>query len=279
MKNKICIVSGANSGIGKVTASALAEKGAQIVMVCRSKEKGLAALNEIKEKTKSKDIELITADFASQKSIREAASQIKAKYPIIDVLVNNAGAINELRTENAEGYETTFATNHLGYFLFTNLLLDNLKAAPRARIINVASEAQRVGKLDFYDLQSKNNYTPMKAYCMSKLANIVFTYELSKRLQGTNITTNCLHPGVVNTNFGKELTGVVKIFYKLFGSFLRSPEKGAETTIWLATDSKLEGVSGKYFANKKEIKSQKASYDAEIQKHLWEVSEKMINLK
>jgi Dehydrogenases with different specificities (related to short-chain alcohol dehydrogenases) len=279
MENRTCIITGANSGIGKVTATSLAQQGAILVMVCRSKEKGLIVLNRIKEKTRNPHIELIMADFSSQKDIRRAANEIKAHYPVIDVLINNAGAINDQRTETIDGYETTFATNHLGYFLFTNLLLDNLKAAPKARIVNVASEAQRMGKINFDDLQTKNGYTPMKAYSQSKLANIIFTFELAKRLKGTNITANCLHPGVVNTNFGKELKGFTGILFKLFSPFMRNADKGAETSIWLTTAPELEGISGKYYSNKKEIKSQPASYDAGIQKKLWEISEQMTNVK
>jgi Dehydrogenases with different specificities (related to short-chain alcohol dehydrogenases) len=279
MENRTCIITGANSGIGKVTATSLAQQGAILVMVCRSKEKGLIVLNRIKEKTRNPHIELIMADFSSQKDIRRAANEIKAHYPVIDVLINNAGAINDQRTETIDGYETTFATNHLGYFLFTNLLLDNLKAAPKARIVNVASEAQRMGKINFDDLQTKNGYTPMKAYSQSKLANIIFTFELAKRLKGTNITANCLHPGVVNTNFGKELKGFTGILFKLLSPFMRNADKGAETSIWLTTAPELEGISGKYYSNKKEIKSQPASYDAGIQKKLWEISEQMTNVK
>ena len=248
-------------------------------MVCRSKEKGLIVLNEIIEKTRNPDIELIIADLSSQKDIRRAANEIKAKYPVIDVLINNAGAINDQRTETIDGYETTFATNHLGYFLFTNLLLDNLKAAPRARIVNVASEAQRMGKINFDDLQTKNGYTPMKAYSQSKLANIIFTYELAKRITGTNITANCLHPGVVNTNFGKELKGFTIILFKLGTPFMRNAERGAETSIWLATAPEVDGISGKYYSDKKEIKSQPASYDVEVQRKLWEISAQMTDVK
>jgi len=276
MKNKICIVTGANSGIGKVTAQELASKGAIVIMVCRNKEKGQQALEEIVTKTKNQNLELIVADFSSQKEILRAANEIKTKYPIIDVLVNNAGAINETRTETVDGYETTFAVNHLGYFLFTKLLLDNLKSAPKARIINVASMAQQMGKLNFDDLQTKISYSPMKAYSLSKLANVIFTYELANRLKNSNITANCVHPGVVNTNFGNELKGVVKFIFKLFVPLMRDANKGAETSIWLATAPELEGVSGKYFADKKEKKTQPDSYKPEIQQKFWEVSEKMI---
>jgi len=275
MKDKICIVTGANSGIGYITALSFATQGTKLVMVCRNKEKGNKAMNEIKEKTKNANIELIILDFSSQNEIRQAAKIIVQKYPIIDVLVNNAGAIMDKRTETVDGYETTFATNHLGYFLFTNLLLNNLKAAPQARIINLASAAEGMGKINFEDLNLKTGYSSMKAYAQSKLANIIFTYELAKRLKNTSVTTNCVHPGVVKTNFGKELSGISKIIFPLFKPFMRNSEKGAETVIWLATSPDLKGISGKYFYDKKEKKSQPDSYNEIIQKKLWEVSEKM----
>jgi len=278
MKEKICVISGANSGIGYITAKSLAMQGAKIVMVCRNKEKGNTAMAEIKEKTKNSDIELFIADFSSQKEIRRVAQEISAKYPVIDVLVNNAGAIQEKRTETVDGIETTFATNHLGYFLFTNLLLQNLKAAPKARIVSVASAAEKMGKLNFDDLQTKINYSSMKAYSLSKLTNIVFTYELAKRLKGTNITANCLHPGVVKTEFGKELNGFYRFMFSIFRPFMRNSEKGAETMIWLASSPEVEGVTGKYFVDKKQKKSQPDSYNENIQKKLWEISMQMTNL-
>jgi len=278
MKNKICIVTGANSGIGYETALSFAKQGAKLLMVCRNKEKGTIALNEVKSASQNNDIELIIADFSSQKDIRRAAQEINNKYQSIDILINNAGAIQDLRNETVDGYETTFATNHLGYFLFTNLLLDKLKTAPKARIINVASSAQQMGKLNFDDLHLKNGYTPMKAYAQSKLANIVFTYELAKRLKNTNITTNCVHPGVVRTGFAKDSKGIVKFFFSLAKPFMRNAVKGAETMISLSTSPELEGVSGNFYFDKKIKKSIPDSYNDLIQKRLWEESEKLTNL-
>jgi NAD(P)-dependent dehydrogenase (short-subunit alcohol dehydrogenase family) len=279
MKDKVCIITGTTSGIGKVTAKELARMGATVVMVCRNKDKGNVLLDEIKAETGNQNIDLFVADLSSQKEVRRIADEIKTKYPVIDVIVNNAGAINEKRTETIDNIETTFATNHLAPFLLTHLLLDNIKAAPKARIVNLASEAARMGKINFSDLGFKEGYTPMKSYCQSKLANILFTLELCDQLKGANITVNCMHPGVVNTGFGKELKGFTKFFFSTLSSLLRKPEKGAETAIWLASSSAVEGVTGKYFQDKKELKMQKHYTDMATAKKLWDVSTDMTGLK
>jgi NAD(P)-dependent dehydrogenase (short-subunit alcohol dehydrogenase family) len=279
MKNKICIITGTTSGIGKVTAKELARVGATVVMICRNKEKGNTLLNEIKTETGNQNTDLFIADLSSQKEVRRLAEEIKVKYPVIDVLVNNAGAINEKRTETIDNIETTFATNHLAPFLLTHLLLENIKAAPNGRIVNLASEAARMGKIYFSDLSLKKGYTPMKSYCQSKLANILFTMELCEHLKGTNITANCMHPGVVNTGFGKELKGLTKFFFLTLSSLLRKPEKGAETAIWLASSPAVEGITGKYFQDKKELKMQKHYTDMATAKRLWEVSAEMTGVK
>ena len=278
MQGKVCVVTGSNSGLGKEAALEIAKKGAKIVMVCRSEEKGLAAKLEIIEKSGNQNVDLIIGDFSSQMDIRRIADLIKSNYPVIDVLVNNAGAINDKRSVTVDGLESTFATNHLGYFLFTNLLLDNLKAAPKARIVSVASEAERFCKLDFNDLQSENDYTSWKAYSLSKLANILFTFELAKRLKGTNITVNCMHPGVVNTGFGKDITGIWRLFSPIMGIFFRNPEKGAETIVWLATSQDVEAVNGQYFKDKKPIKAQAVAYSEEAQSRLWNISSELVKL-
>lgn len=275
---KVCIVTGANSGIGKVTALELAKQGNSVVMVCRNRQKGEAVLSEIMSKTNNLKVELLIADLSSMKEIRRLAANINTQYPVIDVLINNAGAINGNRTETVDGYETTFATNHLSYFLLTLLLLDHLKAAPKARIVNVASQAQQTGKLHFEDLNLKNGYSSFKAYSQSKLANIMFTYELARRLEKTNITVNCVHPGGVATNFGSGLEGFWKSLIKLAKPLLRTPEKGAETVIWLATSPEAENITGRYFADKKQIRSIPLSYDQDKTKQLWEKSEKMTGL-
>ncbi len=279
MKNKVCVVTGASSGIGKVTARALSEMGATVLLVCRNREKGEATLREIRSKTKDAAAELFVADLSSQDQIKELAADIETRHSHIDVLVNNAGAINPSLKLTADNIETTFAVNHLTYFLLANLLLDQLKAPPAARVINVSSQTHRYGTINFDDLGLEQNFNPMKAYAQSKLANLMFTYELSRHLAGTRVTVNALHPGGVATNFGKNLDGIAGFFFRSFGFLLRSPERGAETVIWLATAPELEGVTGKYFFDKKEIRSSKVSYDDEISKRLWHVSEQLTGLR
>ena len=279
MKDKICIITGATSGMGLATAAALAGKGTTLGLVCRDRSKGEIVVKEIAEKTKNNKIELFIADLSSQAEIRKLANEIKIKFPKIDVLVNNAGGINPKRITSTDGFELTFAVNHLAYFLLTNLLLENLKGAPKARIISVASIASNYGKINFNDLNFRKKYYSFMTYSQSKLANIIFTYELANRLKGTNVTANCLHPGMVKTRFAISMNNYFGLFWKLFNPFLITAEKGAETSIWLASSPEVEGISGKYFKEKKEIKSIKSSYNIEIQQKLWEVSEKLTGLK
>lgn len=279
MKDKICIITGASSGMGFATAVALAGMGATLGLVYRNKERGNKAIQMIYDKTKSKKVVSFHADLSSLAEIRKTAAEIKHSFPSIDVLINNAGAINYRKILTADGYELTFAVNHLAYFLLTNLLLDNLKTASKARIVNVASQASILGKIDFDDLQSGKKYSSIKSYGQSKLANIMFTYELARRLEGTNVTANCLHPGGVKTRFAGEMKGFTGAMWKLFTPFLRTAEKGAETTIWLASSAEVEGICGKYFKDKKQIRSIKASYNTTAQQRLWEVSEKLTGLK
>lgn len=278
MKGKIVIVTGANSGIGKVTALELARKGATVIMVCRNRQKGEQAMKELIAETGNPSIDLLFCDFASQRQIRVLAEEIKYRYDKIDVLVNNAGLMMKKRVLTEDGLETTFAVNHLGYFLLTNLLLPLLKPAPAARIVNVASDAHRYAKIDFGNLQAEEKFSSWGSYGQSKLANIMFTYELAHRLRGTNITVNCLHPGVVRTNFGQSGNFLFKNAVKLAGSFFLTPEKGAETSIYLATAPELEGITGKYFAKKKVKKSNKQSYNVEVSRRLWVVSEELTRL-
>jgi len=275
---KICLITGATSGIGKATALSLALQGATTLLVSRNREKGEAVLTGIVEKTRNEDVRLHIADLSSHKDIRTLAEEIKTNYPRIDVLVNNAGGIFNTRTTAVDGIELTFALNHLAYFLLTNLLLEMLRAAPAARIVSVSSQAHQYGTLDFEDLGYEEGYNPMRSYARSKLANILFTYELAKRLRGTNVVANTLHPGTVRTNFGKQLSGIAGFVFKHLDVCMRSPERGAETVIWLALAAEVEGVSGKYFLDKKEIRSSKISYDEGVAQRLWEVSARMTGL-
>jgi len=276
---KVCLITGATSGIGKATLLSLARQGMSIVMVSRNKEKGESVRAAITDKTRNENIHLAVSDLSSQQDILKLASEIKSKHSRLDILVNNAGGIFGKRVLTVDGLELTFALNHLAYFLLTNLLLEILKAAPAGRVVNVSSQAHRYGSLEFDDPGFEKGYNAMKSYAQSKLANLLFTYELSRRLAGTGITANALHPGVVRTGFGKELSGIAGLVFKRLDFLMRSPGKGAETVIWLASAAEVEGVSGKYFLDKKEIRSSKISYDESDAHRLWEVSAQMTGLE
>jgi NAD(P)-dependent dehydrogenase (short-subunit alcohol dehydrogenase family) len=279
MHGKICLITGANSGIGKATALGLASMGATVVMVVRDQSKGEAAQKEIKEQSGNANVDLLVADLSSQQAIRQLAEDFKQRYNRLDVLINNAGAILLSRKETVDGLEWTFAVNHLAPFLLTNLLLDILKNSAPSRIVIVGSGAHEIGYIDMNDLQSKKRYRAMRVYGQSKLAVLLFTYELAKRLQGTGVTVNCLHPGFVATNIGQ---GDVNEFLRKLGNFFVSrlgisPEKGAETSLYLATSPDIEDVSGKYFVKCVPKRSAEISYDQVLQKQLWEESERLVH--
>lgn len=280
MAGKTCLVTGANQGIGKETAVALAQMGAEVVITARHREKGEAALADIRQRSGNDRVDLMLADFASFDSIRQFASAFQSTHPRLHVLVNNAGAYNATRTLTRDGFETTFGVNHLGYFLATKLLLDTIKASAPARIVSVSSNAHTRGKMNFDDLQGERSYAGFGAYGQSKLANVLFTYELARRLEHTGVTANCLHPGVVMTGFGKNNPGMIGSLFGVFQAvgrpFLLTPEKGAQTSIYLASSPDVEGVTGKYFAKSREKQSNAISHDPEVARRLWEVSEEMI---
>lgn len=281
MQNKLCIVTGANSGIGKATALHLAQMGAYVVMICRNEEKAQQAREYIISRTGNTGVEVMLADFAYQYEIREVADQFRNKFDKLDVLVNNAGMIPSRRTETIDGIEKTFAVNHLGPFMLTNLLLDPLLAAPRARVVTVASEVHRLGASIFHmaNLQLEEGFSPMKAYGLSKLCNIMFTYELARRMEDTPLTANALHPGMVSTRLASEASWLMKLFYTIGKPFMRSADKGAETPIYLATSDEVSEISGRYFRNKKEIKPADIAYDDELTRQLWDISESLTKLQ
>jgi len=283
MSGKICIVTGANSGIGKETALGLAQMGARVVMVCRNAEKGKAALEEIRRESGSSQVDLLIADMSSQASVRALGEQIRRKYPRLDVLVNNAGGAALARTLSADGIEMTLATNHLGAALLTLLLLDLLKASAPSRIVNVSStEAQSPSRLDMNDLQfERRKYSAVAAYRQSKLLMNAFTFELARRLAGTGVTANCLHPGAVATNIwnpdllppliGRLIVAVVK-------PFLLNSKQGAAVSLYLATSPEVAQVSGEYFVKSKPAKSNPLSRDPKVMAEVWLWTEKMTSL-
>jgi NAD(P)-dependent dehydrogenase (short-subunit alcohol dehydrogenase family) len=273
------MVTGANSGIGKATALGLARMGATVVMVCRDRARGEAAQSEVKAQSGNDAVDLLLADLSSQQSIRQLVEDFKQRYSQLHVLINNAGVFMLTRRETVDGLEKTFAVNQLAPFLLSNLLLDVLKASAPARIVNVSSGAHEAGYIKLDDLQSKKSYRSMRAYGQSKLALVLFTYELARRLAGTGVTANCLHPGFVATNIAqRDLPAVARIAAKLV--FLRgiSPEEGAKTSLYLASSPEVEGVTGQYFVKCKPRRSTPISYDESLQRQLWEECAKLVKL-
>ena len=270
MRGKVCVVTGANSGIGRVTALELAQRGATVVLICRNEGRGAPVLEEIERR--GGRATLLTADLSSQRQVREAAAAFLARFDRLDVLINNAGIAGwGTRLVTEDGLETTFAVNHLAPFLLTGLLLDRLKASAPARAITVSSAAHKNCTLDFDDLQGERRYSGFGAYSRSKLANILFTRELSRRLEGTGVTANCLHPGVVATGIFRNLPGWMRII--LTSPLVLSPEKGADTLLYLATAPEVAEVSGRYFVRRKPARSSRAAQDAAAARRLWEASE------
>jgi len=276
MEGKICMVTGANSGIGKETAKALSEMNATVVMVCRDKERGEKAREDIINQTGNKNIDLILCDLSSQEQIRKLVTEFKEKYQNLHVLINNAGVMLKKRVISIDGIEMNFAVNHLAPFLLTNLLLDVIKKSAPSRIVIVSSAAHRMAKMDFDDLQSeKKKYRLFRVYGVSKLAVMLFTYELSRKLDGTGVTVNALHPGLVNTNLGRDQSKFSQGFGK---AFFKSPEKGAETSIYLASTPDVEGITGKYWIKKEQHKSSEGSYNLEYAEKLWKICVEMTKL-
>lgn len=281
MQGKICLVTGASSGIGKATALGLAEMGATVVTFCRDAARGQAALSEIKQKSGNSSVDLLVADLSSQEAIRRLATEYKSKYRQLHVLINNAGVYYTKRHVTVDGLEAMFAVNYLARFLLTNLLLDIIKTSAPARIINVAGAYHVKGKIAFDDLQGEKDFDGQRANHQSKLADVLFTYELARRLEGTGVTVNCLHPGMVATDLidkDKDFPRFFKYLYKLSRPLQKSPAKGAETSIYLASSPEVEGVTGRYFVDKKIAESSPESHDVQLAKRLWEVSEKLAKL-
>jgi retinol dehydrogenase 12 len=276
MQGKVCLVTGATLGIGKETALGLARKGAELVIVGRDEARTRETAAWIARESGNQRVDAFVADLSLQAEVRRLAAAFKARYQKLDVLLNNAGAIFTKRETTAEGFERTWALNHLAEFLLTRLLLDTLEASAPARIVNVASSAHTSGKIDFDDVQGEKKYSGMGAYSQSKLANIMFTYALARRLTGSAVTANCLHPGVVATGFGHNTPGLVNTLLSLARPFLTTPEQGAATSIYLASSPEVANVSGKYFAKCKPVDSSTRSLDIAAQERLWALSETQI---
>ncbi len=272
MDGKVGVVTGATAGIGQETAIALAGMGMRLALVCRDPARGDATVAAIRARTGSTAVTLHRADLGVQADIRRVAAELLAQCPRIDLLVNNAGIVNLRHEKTADGIEAVFATNHLAYFLLTLLLLPRLRESAPSRIVNVASDAHRIGRIDFDDLGSERKYKAMRVYGTSKLANILFTYELARRLAGSGVTVNCVHPGAVATRLGQNNGRVATLLTKMLAPFFRTPAQGAATSIRVATDPALAAVSGWYFANAREKRSSRASYDEAVARRLWDVS-------
>ena len=277
MTGRVCVITGASRGIGKASAEALADLGANVVLVCRRQADGDKVASEISRRSAAVP-DVVAADLSSQSEIRRAAGEIRERHPTVQVLINNAGLFTRRRQLTVDGLEQQFAVNHLAYFLFTNLLLDCLRAGAPSRIINVSSGAHSGSQLDFADLQGERSYDGNRAYSQSKLANILFTYELARRLRGTGVTANCLHPGVIATRLLADYMGVPAAGGALARTFGAKPEKGAETIVYLASSQEVEGVTGKYFVNKRPVTSSRESYDEAAARRLWEVSERLTGI-
>jgi retinol dehydrogenase 12 len=280
MKEKVCIITGATDGIGKAAAHAIALQGAKLLIHGRDPDKGERAVAELMARSGNPQIEFLQADFSSLAGVRQLAAAIMERTPRIDVLVNNAGAVFVKRILSKDGHEMTFAVNHLAPFLLTHLLLTTLKSAAPSRIVTTASHAHRGAKISFDDLQATRQYAAMSAYGTSKLANILFTRALAKRLQGTGVTATCLHPGFVRTNFGanNEFSPFFKRVFGLVSRFARTPEKGAETVVYLATSPQVQDASGGYYFDCKLTPPSSSAQDDGAAEHLWQLSEQLVGL-
>lgn len=286
LEAKVCLVTGATSGIGQVTARVLAERGAEVVVASRNSKKCSDTVDRIRQQTGNEKVSYVVADLSAQGQIRDLVKRFEQRYDRLNVLVNNAGGFFLTRRESPDGIEMTLALNHLNYFLFTNLLLDMLinsgEPGNASRVVNVASASHRGARIDFDDLQKKRGYRGMQTYGQSKLGNVLFTYELARRLEqgGYNerVTANCLHPGFVATNLAGDNGPLVRLFLPLLRLFGRTPEEGAQTSIYLATSPEVEGVTGKYFIDCEPVRSDPVSYEQAIAERLWEVSADLTGL-
>ena len=279
MAGRVVLITGGTGGIGKATAIGLATVGARVGITGRDPARAEQAAADIRAGSGNPAVDAFAADMSSQAEVRRLAAAVLDSYPRLDVLVNNVGGFWAHRHPTTDGLEHTFALNHLAPFLLTNLLLDRLKASSPARVVTVSSGAQSAGRIDFDDLEGARNYSGQRAYSQSKLANIMFTFELARRLEGTGVTANCVHPGVVRTNFGAEdQAWLFTIVSHAVLPFLKTPAQGAQTSIYLASSPDIDGVSGQFFANRKPKTANKLAYDTDMAARLWQVSADLVGM-
>jgi NAD(P)-dependent dehydrogenase (short-subunit alcohol dehydrogenase family) len=278
MEGRVCLVTGATSGIGAAASLALARLGGTVVLVGRDASRTARQVERIRREAGGAEAETLLADLSSQAQVRQLARDFQARFPRLDVLVNNAGGIFMRRQTTVDGLEMTLALNHLAGFLLTNLLLPGLLASPSGRVVNVASSAHHRGRIDFDDLQRERSYDRLDAYAQSKLANVLFTRELARRLAGTRVTANAADPGFVRTNMGANDSWLRARIRNLVKRDLLSPAQGADVVVYLASDPAVTGVSGRYFLRRAEVQSSGVSLDAEVAGRLWQVSEALIGL-
>src|ERR1700716_2890756 len=279
MAGKVVLITGATGGIGKATAIGLATMGARVGITGRDLARAEQAAADIRAASGNTAVDAFAADMTSQAEVRRLAGDVLDAYPRLHVLVNNVGGFWAHRHPTADGLERTFALNHLAPFLLTNLLLDRLKASAPARVVTISSGAQSAGRIDFDDLQSARNYSGQRAYSQSKLANIMFTNELARRLEGTGVTATSVHPGVVRTNFGAEdQAWLFTVVSHVVLPFLKTPAQGAQTSIYLASSPDVDGVTGQFFANGKPKSANKVAYDTDMTARLWNVSADLVGM-
>lgn len=279
MAGKYVLITGGTAGIGRATAVGLAALGARVAITGRDRVRAEAAAMEIRAETGNPHVDAFSADLSSQAEVRRLAAEVLAAYPRLDVLVNNVGGFWASRHVTADGLEHTFAVNHLASFLLSDLLLDRLKASVPARVVVVSSNAQSLGRIAFEDLQGEHRYSGQDAYNQSKLASVMFAFELARRLAGTGVTANVLHPGVVSSAFGSEDPSLIfKVLVPLWRPFMKTAQQGAATSIYLASSPEVEGVTGTYFADSRPRTANKASHDLAAAARLWQVSARLVGL-
>ncbi|MPZ23477.1 MAG: SDR family NAD(P)-dependent oxidoreductase [Dehalococcoidia bacterium] len=278
MRGRVCLVTGASSGLGRATARALARLGADLILVSRDGPRAAEATCAVEQDATGR-VELLPDDFSSMDDVKRLAAEVRRRYRRLDVLINNAGVLRIERSLTADGFETTFAVNHLAHFLLTNLLLDLLETSAPSRIVNVSSSAHYRGAIDFDDPSLAGGYSPMRAYSQSKLANVLFTKELARRMGTPALTANAVHPGLVRTGFGRDNRGIkgtlARVFMAAQSPFMIGPEAGADTIVYLAASPAVEGISGEYFVKRAVVEPSELALDADAAARLWEMSARL----